>query len=448
MAVTDKARDAADDATNGADEGREEATKAAKDRLEQAKDSSDATETAGDAVQAATETVKDKAKEGGKGVVKLVVFAARDAAAEVLEREATKGAQQAAEYLSQKAPELAKQKLEEYGGGGPAAQAALKFGKAKLEGSGGVKAALSGAGGAVKGAVDKITGGGGGGGKEKSLGGTRRLPIECQIDIGVPRETVYNQWTQFEDSPEYMHRVKQVNQDDETKFTVGSKVWGFKREWEVEITDQEPNERIAWKTVGGTKNAGVVTFHELDERLTRVLITLDWPPDGIMEKMASGLRVIKRATQADLKRFRAFMEMRDEETGAWRGRIEDSDVVSEEGDEQESEDNEDAAAEADEQEPEAAAEADEDEAEAEADEEEPEAEADEEEPEAEADEEEPEAEADEEEPEAEADEEEPEAEADEEEPEAEAEEEEPEAEAEADEEEPEAEAEDEEPEAA
>jgi uncharacterized membrane protein len=428
MALTDKARRNAQDAADSADEQREEATDAARDRLEDAPDVGDASETAGDAVQAAVDTVKDKAKDGTSGVVKLVATAARDAAAEVLAREASKGARQAAEYVSQKAPELAKQKLEQHGGGGPAAQAALNFGKSKLEGAGGAKALLSGAGGAVKGVVDKVAGGGSGG-KEKSLGETRRLPIECQIDIGVPRETVYNQWTQFEDSPQYMHRIKQVNQGDETKLTVSAKVWGFKREWEVEITDQEPNERIAWKTVGGTKNAGVVTFHELDERLTRVLVTLDWPPDGIMEKMASGLRVIKRATQADLKRFRAFMEMKDEETGAWRGRIEDGDVVSEEGDEERDDER------AEEEGPEAEAG---DEQASEDDYEEPEAEADEEEPEAETDEdfEEPEAEADEEEPEAEADEdfEEPEAEADEEEPEAEADEEEPEAEAEVEEE--------------
>ena len=420
MAVTHKARrgakgatDSAKDAAGDADEQREEATDAARDRLEDAPDASDAGETAADAVQAAVDAVKDKAKDGTQGVVKLVATAARDAAAEVLAREASKGARQAAEYLSQKAPELAKHKLEEHGGSGPAAQAALSYGKAKLDGPGGLKAMLSGAGGAVKGVVDKVTGGGDGdaGSGEKSLGQTRRLPIECQIDIGVPRETVYNQWTQFEDSPEYMHRVKSVKQGDETTFTVSSKVWGFKRQWEVEITDQDPNERIAWKTVGGTKNAGVVTFHELDERLTRVLVTLDWPPDGIMEKMASGLRVIKRATQADLKRFRAFMEMKDEETGAWRGRIEDSEVVSEEGEEEQERDDERAEDEG----PDAEAAEDRASDDAEDDYDEPEAEADEEdEPEAEADEEElePEAEEDDE-PEAEADEE-PEAEADEE----------------------------------
>jgi uncharacterized membrane protein len=433
MAVTDKAR-RAKEATDDLDGKREEATEAAKERLEDAgENGGKASETASDAVQAAINTVKDSAKGGTQGVLKTVASAARDAAAEVLAREASKGARQAAEYVSQKAPEIAMQKLQEHGGSGPAAQAALSFGKAKLEDAGGVKAAMAGAGGAVKGVVDKVTGGGGGGGKEKSLGETRRLPIECQIDIGAPRERVYNQWTQFEDSPQYMHRIKQVKQGDETTFTVSSKVWGFKRQWEVEITDQEPNERIAWKTVGGTKNAGVVTFHELDENLTRVLVTLDWPPDGIMEKMASGLRVIKRATQADLKRFRAFMEMRDEETGAWRGRIEDSEVVSEEGDEERDESAEDEGPEAEgEEEPEAAEDEDYEEPEAEEDEE-PEAEA-EEEPEAEA-EEEPEAEEDEdyEEPEAEEDEE-PEAEA-EEEPEAEVDEE-PEAEVD---EEPEAE---------
>ena len=349
MAVTDKAR-RAKEATDDLDGKREEATEAAKERLEDAGDAGGkASETAGDAVQAAIDTVKDTAKGSTQGVVKMVATAARDAAAEVLAREASKGARQAAEYVSQKAPELAMQKLQEHGGSGPAAQAALNYGKAKLEDAGGIKATLAGAGGAVKGLVDKVTGGGGGG-KEKSLGETRRLPIECQIDIGAPRETVYNQWTQFEDSPQYMHRVKQVKQGDETTFTVGAKVWGFKREWEVEITDQEPNERIAWKTVGGTKNAGVVTFHELDENLTRVLVTLDWPPDGVMEKMASGLRLIKRATQADLKRFRAFMEMRDEETGAWRGRIEDSEVVSDEDEERdEGAEDEEPEAEADEE---------------------------------------------------------------------------------------------------
>jgi len=399
MAVTDKAR-RAKEATDDLDGKREEATEAAKERLEDAGDAAGKpSEIAGDAVQAAIDTVKDTAKSGTQGVVKLVATAARDAAAEVLAREASKGARQAAEYVSQKAPELAMQKLQEHGGSRPAAQAALSYGKAKLEDVGGVKAVVAGAGGAVKGLVDKVAGGG----KEKSVGETRRLPIECHIDIGVPRETVYNQWTQLEDSPQYsMHRVKQVKQGDEATSTVGSKVLGFKREWEVEITDQEPNERIAWKTAGSTKNAGVVTFHELDENLTRVLVTLDWPPDGVIEKMASGLRIIERATQADLKRFRALMEMRDEATGAG--------VVAEENDEELDE----AAEDEERDEPEAVAEVEEDEDFEE--DEEPEAEADEEpaddgyeEPEAEEDEE-PEAEADEE-PEAQ---EEPEAEADEE----------------------------------
>jgi uncharacterized membrane protein len=327
---------------DGQDARVEKATEAAEDRLEDAGErGDDAKSTAESAVSAAVDAVKDGAKGSSKGLLKVVATAARDAAAEVLEREARAGAKQAAEYLSQKAPELARQRLEEQGGGGPAAKAAMAFGKAKLEGAGGPKALLEGAGGAVKGVVDKVTpGGGGDGGKEKSLGQTRRLPVECSIDIGAARETVYNQWTQFEDAPRYMHRITSVEQVDDKKLKVQGKIWGFKREWTVEIEEQVPNERIQWKVVGGTRHTGVVTFHELEEDLTRVLVILDFPPQGLTEKMASGLRLVKRATTADLKRFRAFIMMHNEETGAWRGKIEDGEVISpEELEEQQADDD-------------------------------------------------------------------------------------------------------------
>src|SRR4051812_18539561 len=138
------------------------------------------------------DAVKDTAKQSPKGLFKVVATAARDAAAEVLEREARTGAKQAAEYLSQKGPELARKKIEESGGTGPATKAAMAFGKAKLEGTSGPKAALAGAGGAVKGVggavkgvADKVKPGGGGdeegGSGEKGLGETRRLPVECTI---------------------------------------------------------------------------------------------------------------------------------------------------------------------------------------------------------------------------------------------------------------------------
>jgi len=257
-----------------------------------------------------------------------------------------------------------------------------------------------------------VTPGGGGDDKEKEekgLGQTRRLPVECSIDIGAPRETVYNQWTQFEDAPQYMHRITSVEQAEDDKLKVRGKIWGFKREWTVEIEEQIPNERIQWKVVGGTRHAGVVTFHELEEDLTRVLLILDFPPQGLTEKMASGLRLVRRATTADLKRFRAFIMMRNEETGDWRGKIEDGEVTSPEEMEERGGGAEGSA---EEQEPEAES----DEGYEEEPEEEPQAESDEdyEEPQAESEEgyeEEPEGEDEEPEPEAEA-EEEPEAEAD------------------------------------
>jgi uncharacterized membrane protein len=378
------------------DEGNEQtgkATDAAEERLEQAGDETGkAKETAESAVGAAMDAVKETTKDSSQGLFSIVAKAAREAAAEVLEREARAGARQAAEYLSQRGPEIARAKIVEAGGTGPATRAAMNFGKAKLEGAGGARAVLAGAGGAVKGVagkvtpsgdgvkgvVSKITPGGGEeedeGGGDKGLGQTRRLPIELSIDIGAPREAVYNQWTQFEDAPQYLQRITSVDQVDDNKLKARGKIWGFSREWTVEIEEQIPNERIQWKTTGGTRHTGVVTFHELDEDLTRVLLVIDFPPQGLTEKLASGLRLFKRAAQADLMRFRAFIMMRGEETGEWRGRIEDSEVVS--GEEEEGEEYEEEY----------------EEPEAEAEEEEPEAEEEYEEPEAEAEEEEPEAE--------------------------------------------------------
>src|SRR3954447_24238656 len=234
-----------------------------------------------------------------------------------------------------------------------------------------------------------------------------------------------------------MHRLQSVDQSDPTRLKVTANVWGRKRSWDAEIVEQIPNERIEWRTKSGSNHHGVVTFHELDEHLTRVLLTLDFPPEGLVEKMGSGLRIIRRAAIGDLKRFKAQLEMRDEERGGWRGRIEEGEVVSDEdaedpeanaqeqeqepqekgeeggrgegegggGGEEEAEEEGEEAEEADEEEaeePEAEEELDEEDEEVE---DEPEAE-EEEEPEAEEEEEEPEAE-EEEEPEAEEEEEKP-----------------------------------------
>src|SRR5215218_7353186 len=112
-------------------------------------------------------------------------------------------------------------------------------------------------------------------------------------------------------------------------------IWGVRRSWEAEITDQQPCERLAWRSTSGPKQIGVVTFHRISDRLTRVLVTLDFQPQGLFEKAASGMRITRRALRSDLMRFKAYIEMEDEATGAWRGRIEEGEVVESPGGEEE-----------------------------------------------------------------------------------------------------------------
>jgi hypothetical protein len=110
-----------------------------------------------------------------------------------------------------------------------------------------------------------------------------------------------------------MHRVLTVEKRDNGRVSWQEKIWFSKREWEGEITERRKNDRIAWKTTKGTSHSGVVSFHKLDSNLTRVLVTVDFHPSGMIEKMASGLRFVKRAVEADLARFKAYCEMSDAE---------------------------------------------------------------------------------------------------------------------------------------
>jgi uncharacterized membrane protein len=304
----------------------------------------------------------------------------REAAVEVLKPVMRKATMAAAKYAVKEGPSLFKDKiapkLEDAGGAGELVKGVASKG-------GGVAGAV---GGVASGIGGKLTG------KKKeedSPSGTgrgRRLPVEEFVDIGEDIETVYDQFTQFEEWPKFMHRVERIEQRDETTLMWHENIWGVRRSWEAEITDQAPCERIAWRSKGGTQTIGVVTFHRLSDTLTRVLMTVDFQPKGLFEKTASGTRISRRAIKSDLMRFKAFVELRDEATGEWRGRIEDGELADEEPEAEREEDFEDEDVE---EEPEG--EADED---FEDEEEEPEAEADEEEPEAEADEDEPEAEED------------------------------------------------------
>jgi hypothetical protein len=125
-----------------------------------------------------------------------------------------------------------------------------------------------------------------------------------------------------------MHRLENVSQEDETHVSFKTKIWGISKEFKAEIVEQRPDERIKWKVTQGVTHTGVVTFHELGPRLTRVELNIDVQPGSLIEKAARGMRHVKRAVRADLARFKAYVLMEDEETGAWRGEIEDGDVKS------------------------------------------------------------------------------------------------------------------------
>ena len=137
------------------------------------------------------------------------------------------------------------------------------------------------------------------------------MPIQRWTDVAVPVEKAYKTWTQFEEFPKFMHRVLDVDQEEDNKIHWREKIWFSTREWDGEITDKRQNDRIAWKSVSGTQHSGVISFHRLDKNLTRVLVTVDFVPAGMIEKMASGLRFVRRAVEADLARFKAYVEFGD-----------------------------------------------------------------------------------------------------------------------------------------
>jgi hypothetical protein len=141
--------------------------------------------------------------------------------------------------------------------------------------------------------------------------------MAATVDVEVPVRTAYNQWTQFESFPHFMEGVEAVNQLDDWRVHVGPST----REFDATITEQHPDERIAWKSDSGPKHAGVVTFHRLDDTHTRVTAQMDVDPEGFVENVADKLGVLKHRVSGDLERFKHFVEERGRETGAWRGDI-------------------------------------------------------------------------------------------------------------------------------
>ena len=244
---------------------------------------------------------------------------------------ATAAAAAAAGLAAKKGPDVMKML------GSEAGEEAEELGRKGAEGA---KKEMASGGGIAGKAASKVLGGKTGG-NSGSGGKTRRLPIQRWTDVAVPVEKAYRAWTRFEEFPKFMHRVLEIKpeDDDKNKIHWREKIWFSTREWDAEITDKRQNDRIAWKSVDGTQHSGVISFHRLDRNLTRVLVTVDFVPTGMIEKMASGMRFTKRAVEADLARFKAYVEFGDAKGLEYRSQPEEMEQhrSEDEGDKQEAE---------------------------------------------------------------------------------------------------------------
>ena len=148
--------------------------------------------------------------------------------------------------------------------------------------------------------------------------------VEESIEINVPVRTAYDQWTQFETFPQFMEGVTAVQQLDDTHLHWVADIGGVHREWDAEITEQHPDERVAWRARDGADNAGVVTFHKLTDTKTKVMLQLEFDPEGFTEVAGDKLGFVKRRAVGDLERFKDFIEGGGSETGGWRGEVENN----------------------------------------------------------------------------------------------------------------------------
>ncbi|GAA3666487.1 SRPBCC family protein [Nocardioides ginsengisoli] len=151
--------------------------------------------------------------------------------------------------------------------------------------------------------------------------------IEKTVTVDVPVRTAYDQWTQFESFPRFMEGVEEVRQLDDKRLHWRAEIAGVRREWDAEIVDQTPDERITWRALDGTKNAGTVSFAPVESgRSTRVTLRMELEPEGAVEKIGDALKIIDRRTAGDLDRFKDFIEARGAQTGGWRGDVSPTDV--------------------------------------------------------------------------------------------------------------------------
>lgn len=141
------------------------------------------------------------------------------------------------------------------------------------------------------------------------------------VDVDVPVSTAYNQWTQFESFPEFMEGVEEIRQTDATHTHWVTRFGGMSREFDATITEQHPDERIAWRSDSGPDHAGVITFHRLGDTKTRVTAQMDIDPTGFVENVADKMGMLDLRVKNDMRRFKQFIERRGRETGAWRGDV-------------------------------------------------------------------------------------------------------------------------------
>ncbi len=145
--------------------------------------------------------------------------------------------------------------------------------------------------------------------------------MEKSIQINVPLRTAYNQWTQFEEFPRFMEGVKEVRQLDDKHLHWKAEIGGKEKEWTAEITEQIPDQRIAWTSVGGAWTGGAVTFHRVSDATSRVMLRLEYEPQGFLETIGDTAGFVSRRVEGDLERFKEYIEGRGHETGAWRGTV-------------------------------------------------------------------------------------------------------------------------------
>jgi uncharacterized membrane protein len=148
--------------------------------------------------------------------------------------------------------------------------------------------------------------------------------IEKTVEVDRPIRTVYNQWTQFEEFPRFMDGVKSVQQLDDTHVRWRAEIWGKDKEWDAEITEQVPDERISWKSVSGAPNAGTVRFEPLGADRTRVRLVMAYEPQGAIENAGDALGALSARVQSSVDNFKKYIEERGSEDGGWRGTVRDS----------------------------------------------------------------------------------------------------------------------------